>query len=616
METLRVLVVEDNPADARLIEENLKQYGQDGFKLVYEPSLQKALEQISSAEMDAVLLDLTLPETRGLETLEKFSQSDPVTPVVILTGLEDEETALGAFRLGAQDYLRKSELDGALLAKALRYSVERNRRGLLEKLHTMENGLRRSRDMLSRLSGGEAASPAHTPKKNPVPNGISPFEAINLSSLLREERVTAHFQPWVSIKKRAVVGFEGLCRGLGEGPGKLISPATLLVLAGKSRLLNELDHLFRKKVLESFRETLPWNPQLVLSVNFDISVLDEDENGLDDFKTSVKENGLDPAHIAVEILESHRCDPARLKRFIENQRSLGFLIALDDIGVGYSNLDRIAALKPDLIKTDRALIANIDKSYHQQEVFKSIVKLAHGIGALVVAEGAETEPEALRALEWGADLIQGFYFAKPQPMRREMLEAGEERIDEVARKFKSGMIRNLNAKRGYYREYDRWVRRMGQEMSLTTPKAFNAKLLEMLDRHPKADCLYVLDEAGTQMTPMVGKPSFSPRDKVFFQPPPRGTDHSLKDYYYSLVESGRKGYTFVSEPYLSLATGKLCTTLSTLFKDAYGHTHVLCVDIQSGAISPDSGPVEKAAGGVQGTALMLEGGNHGHAGED
>lgn len=611
METLRVLVVEDNPADARLIEENLKRYGPDEFQLIHEPSLEKALEQIASTEMDAVLLDLSLPETRGLDTLEKFNRIDSVTPVIILTGVEDEETALGAFRLGAQDYLRKSELEGALLAKVLRYSVERNRHGLLEKLDSMEKNVRRSRNVLGHLSSEEIPPSVFGPKKAERQGNI--FESIDLSQILREERVTAHFQPWVSIKKRAVVGFEGLCRGLGDQPGKLISPVTLLLLAVKRHLLNDLDHLFRKKVLECFKEAVQWNPQLVLSVNFDISVLDEDESSLDDFKALVEQNRLDPGHIVVEILESHRCNPLRLKRFIENQRSLGFLIALDDIGVGYSNLDRIATLKPDLIKTDRALIANIDKSYHQQEVFKSIVKLSHGIGALVVAEGAETEAEALRALEWGADLIQGFYFAKPRRMGRDLLQAGEERIDEIARKFKSAMIRNLNAKRSFYREYDEWVRQMGREISQATPKSFNAKLLEILDRHSRADCLYVLDEAGTQMTPIVGGRSFAPREKVFFQAPPRGTDHSLKDYYYSLMESDQKDHTFVSEPYLSLATGKLCTTISTLFRDAYGRTHVLCVDIQPNPTSFNSGRMGEAAGIIPGPARALEGGDHDHA---
>lgn len=581
METLRVLVVEDNPADVRLIEENLRRQGPDEFRLVHEPSLQRALEQISGEEMDAVLLDLSLSETSGLETLEKFCQTDSVTPIVILTGLDDDQTALEAFRLGAQDYVSKNRLlDGDLLAKTLRYSVERNRHGLLDKLQAMEKDLWRSRNMLSRLSTGEPDSRGHRSQGNRKEKGGVSSEPLDLLDLLRQEKVTAHFQPWISIKKKAVVGFEGLCRGIGDGPGNLISPTTLLVLASKRRLLNELDHLFRKKVLESFKDASQWNPNLILSVNFDTSVLDQDESGLDDFKAVVEQNGLDPGHIAIEILESNHCDPERLKRFIESQRRLGFLIALDDIGVGYSNLDRIAALKPDLIKTDRALISHIDESYHQQEVFKSIVKLAHGIGALVVAEGAETEAEVLRALEWGADLIQGYYFSKPQRMQRELLNEAEEKIDEMARKFKSAMIRNLNAKRDYYREYDQWVRQMSREMSQTTPKAFSIKLFELLDEYPQVECLYVLDEAGTQMTPLVGGRSFLPQEKVFFQTPLRGADHSLKDYYYNLMENGQKDYTFVTDPYLSLATGKLCTTLSTLFKDAYGHTYVLCVDIK------------------------------------
>ena len=87
------------------------------------------------------------------------------------------------------------------------------------------------------------------------------------------------------------------------------------------------------------------------------------------------------------------------------------LIALDDMGTGYSNLERIASIKPDIIKLDRSLIQDIDREYHKQELFDFFLKLAHKIGVFVVVEGIETEAEALSCLERGADLVQGFYFA-------------------------------------------------------------------------------------------------------------------------------------------------------------------------------------------------------------
>lgn len=241
-------------------------------------------------------------------------------------------------------------------------------------------------------------------------------------------------------------------------------------------------------------------------------------------------------------------------------------------------------MKPDLIKTDRALVMDIDQSYHKQEVFKSMVKLAHSLGALLLAEGAETEPEAMRALELGADMIQGFYFSRPQKMEPDLLSSCEGKIDEVMKKFKSYVVRNINVKRACYRECDRMMAEMVSQLSTSTPKMFDACLTEILQKHPEVDCVFVLDEAGTQMSRMVCNPHYSPRENVFFKPSQRGADHTLKEYYYYLVASGTMAYTFVTSPYLSLATGQLCVTISTLFQDAYGHLNVLCVDVKPESI--------------------------------
>src|ERR1700679_177149 len=149
-------------------------------------------------------------------------------------------------------------------------------------------------------------------------------DSIDLEEILEKEMVVAHFQPWVSLKKRSIVGFEGLCRGTKEGSKELISPLALLKLAEESNLLIPLDRLFRKKVLKGFAAAAKENPELVLSINFDTSVLNDDENALDDFISTVKSFKLKPSRIAIEILESKSDDVYRLKRFIENQRKLGF----------------------------------------------------------------------------------------------------------------------------------------------------------------------------------------------------------------------------------------------------------------------------------------------------
>jgi EAL domain-containing protein (putative c-di-GMP-specific phosphodiesterase class I) len=114
-------------------------------------------------------------------------------------------------------------------------------------------------------------------------------DGIDLEDILVNERVVAHFQPWVSLKKRSIVGFEGLCRGMRANSKELISPMILLAMAEEMDLVRPLDSLFRKKVLERFHSPIAKeNPDLVLSINFDTSVLDRDEKSLDDFIATVK----------------------------------------------------------------------------------------------------------------------------------------------------------------------------------------------------------------------------------------------------------------------------------------------------------------------------------------
>jgi two-component system cell cycle response regulator len=125
----RVLLVEDNPGDARLVREALNDGAPDQFTVEVVGSLQRALESLGQGaeEMDVVLLDLSLPDSQGLETYRAIHARDPEVPVLVLSGLNDETVALKAVNEGAQDFLRKSKVDSELLPRAIRYAIERHR---------------------------------------------------------------------------------------------------------------------------------------------------------------------------------------------------------------------------------------------------------------------------------------------------------------------------------------------------------------------------------------------------------------------------------------------------------------------------------------------------------
>jgi signal transduction histidine kinase len=128
-DSLAVLLVEDNPGDADLFERYLKQATFTGstttVSMTHAVSLAEAEEYVAAATFDAVFLDLGLPESSGLETLSRFLELDPQSPVIVLTGLADDERAVEAIQLGAQDYLIKDGLDDHAVARSLRYAIER-----------------------------------------------------------------------------------------------------------------------------------------------------------------------------------------------------------------------------------------------------------------------------------------------------------------------------------------------------------------------------------------------------------------------------------------------------------------------------------------------------------
>ena len=122
---LRVLLIEDNPGDARLIREMLLEARAWPFAVQHAGRLSDGLELAAAGEVDVVLLDLGLPDSQGLETFLTVHARAPQIPVIVLTGLDDEAIALRALHDSAQDYLTKTGLEGGQLARAIRYAVER-----------------------------------------------------------------------------------------------------------------------------------------------------------------------------------------------------------------------------------------------------------------------------------------------------------------------------------------------------------------------------------------------------------------------------------------------------------------------------------------------------------
>src|SRR5262245_6993002 len=124
---INVLVIEDNPGDARLVKEALTGEGGGRYHLLFADRMTTGLEIMDREEVDLVLLDLSLPDCQGLDALTLTHGKAPRLPIVLMTGLDDEDLSLRAMRLGAQDYLVKGQSEGRVIVRSIRYALERKR---------------------------------------------------------------------------------------------------------------------------------------------------------------------------------------------------------------------------------------------------------------------------------------------------------------------------------------------------------------------------------------------------------------------------------------------------------------------------------------------------------
>ncbi len=390
-----------------------------------------------------------------------------------------------------------------------------------------------------------------------------------VKEVIEQGLLTTYFQPLVSLKGGKVMGVEALTRGCHQET--LIMPNVLFEQADQLGQRLRLDRLCRDRAFAAFqaRQGEDW----LLFVNIDASILTEGVVGSDYLLESVRAKGLEPERVVIEISENGNQSPLLLERFIDQYRRHGFMIALDDVGIGDSNFARILIAKPDVIKIDRCMVQNLMQDAYKREIFSALVTLARRVGALTVAEGVETEEEAMAAWELGADLAQGYYYSRPVAADRLQCDAVNAKMKETAADYQKYKIEKIARSYERQTQYKLVVEKLLQRIKSCQPDDFSAVLRSMLCE-TSVECLYVLNSRGMQVTESLcqEKPGCSKR---LFQPATKGSDQSAKNYCLHIM-AGREMY--VSDPYVSYATGNLNRTISRLFRAADGKEYILCVD--------------------------------------
>lgn len=239
---------------------------------------------------------------------------------------------------------------------------------------------------------------------------ITLYNSADLKYILDNGSLITYFQPIFDLKNMNVFAYETLTRGV-KADGSLMSPLEMFTLAKDCDMIFNLDSQCR---LFAIKNSKMKNIEKNIFINFTPTSIYNPEFCLRDTVKLADELKFDFNKIVFEVIESEKVENlTHLKNIFDFYRSVGFRIALDDVGSGFSSLNMVAQLKPDIIKIDMELIRNINNDLFKKTIVKSLVNIAQDIGASTVAEGIENAEELNTVLDLNVDLAQGYFLGKP-----------------------------------------------------------------------------------------------------------------------------------------------------------------------------------------------------------
>lgn len=246
---------------------------------------------------------------------------------------------------------------------------------------------------------------------------------LELNELLREsiERgfigFTVCYQPQISPLTKEIYGAEALARWRCHKYGE-VSPVEFIPLLEQSGLIVQLGRWIFYQAARQCKEWKRYKDNFHMSINLSYRQL-MDDSILGFMKRSLKEIGLTPHHITMELTETYLLqEDVAIQHVIKEMQSMGVHIAMDDFGTGYSSLVSLKKIPVNLVKIDRGFAKNIDTDLFNATFIRSITELCHDVGKMVCLEGVESEAEYQAVADKGIELIQGFYFGKPMPAER------------------------------------------------------------------------------------------------------------------------------------------------------------------------------------------------------
>lgn len=253
------------------------------------------------------------------------------------------------------------------------------------------------------------------------PSAQREAERDELEQILHQELLLPVFQPIIDLNSGKSIGCEALIRG-PQG-SVLHTPSLLFQAAIRHGRQLQLELLCRKRSLERFAEMAPGG-QLFLNVTASLLSSPDHQHGFT--ADLLRQLGIPVESIVIELSEQHPFDHQGLTHAaVEHYRNMGFQIAIDDLGAGYSGLRLWSELQPEFVKIDKHFISNLDLDPVKREFVQSISRIGRNLGCKVLAEGIERKEEMVALQRMGIGLGQGYLLGRPEPEPRPLLRADQ-----------------------------------------------------------------------------------------------------------------------------------------------------------------------------------------------
>jgi EAL domain-containing protein (putative c-di-GMP-specific phosphodiesterase class I) len=369
----RILVVDDETEVRNVM---VRMLSSAGYEVCAACDGEEALGILEREAIDMIVTDLGMPKADGMTVLRTVRDKNLELPVLLVTGAPTTESAIHAVRYRATEYLTKP-LEMDTFIEAVQRALRMNKLAMLRR---------------------EALELSHR-------QGRAQAESVSLTERFDRalDKLFMVYQPIVSWSRREAFGYEALVR---SSEPSLPHPGAIFEAAEQLERTGDLGRRIRGRC----GLPLPTaDSEFTLFVNLHSRDLLDDE--LYDANAPLTHWST---RTVLELTERAAIDgisdiAARIARL----REMGFRIAVDDIGAGYSGLNSFATVQPDFVKLDITLVRGLDTDPVRRRLVRLLAELCGDLGIFVVAEGVETTAERDALIELGIDLLQGYLFARP-----------------------------------------------------------------------------------------------------------------------------------------------------------------------------------------------------------